>query len=237
MKKWLMVILALVLLYGCKEGGSDSNPNPGGNNWEKNPSSDQLCMATTPAGITIVSDRPTLAQYESRWSGELFHWADIDWEVLDEEFKNAKQYYCYTIGWDCKHAEPYQLTVRIKPWDSRCTDVESPLQPKEIYEYINGEWMCVDGWYWKQVVYIHLGDDPGQDHTTIYSEEPMMSQDFKAFQESAYTHELMHFFQEMAGLPFSEIPPQPPHSTVLSGYTVKLPDEEEETESELESNN
>jgi hypothetical protein len=75
------------------------------------------------------------------------------------------------------------------------------------------------------VIYFHLGDDPGIDHTTIYSEEPLTMVDYVAFQESAYPHELLHFFQEMSGLPFSEevYIPLP-----AIGYRVILPDEGEE---------
>ncbi len=191
------VALALALgCIGCKEQSSDDKKN---DPFAPPPSSETWTM-TTPAGITVITARSTIAQYESLWG----YWGNIDWVALDELFAYRKDYFCYQLNWDCKDTIPGQLMVYVKPWDSRCVDEESPTQPKEIYAYINGEWQCVDGWYWKRVVYFHLGDDPGWDRTVIYNEEPLISGDFYAFQETAYEHELMHFFQEMAGLPSSD---------------------------------
>jgi len=218
-KKWL-VILALILLCGCEENGSStpSNPNPGGL-----PPADQLWTGTTPAGINVVSDRPTLSLYESRWYEEGFHWDGIDWEALDELFYQTKDYYCNFIGWNCKNVEPHQLTIQIKSHASLdiCFDAETPSQPYEIYTFINGSYQCIDGWEWHGTTYTHLGDDPGQDHTLVFDE--LTSQGFRAWQETSVSHELMHFFQYVSGLSYSETPPTPP---VV--FIINLPDEEEE---------
>ena len=227
----LMVLMTCMILNCREENSSPSIPTTP--HWSSSPQ--RPWTAITPAGIRLVTDQSTIEQYEERWGGN-FHWEQIDWEILDKEFEYQKQYYCYTLNWDCKEVTPSHLTVYIKPWDGRCIDEESPNQPKEIYEYINGQWNCIDGWYSKQTIYLHLGDDPGIDHTVIFSEEPPSSIDYRAFQESAYSHELMHFFQEMSGRPFSEYdPPAGTIRTLIIGYTIILPtDQEEETEKEIE---
>ena len=191
----LILIFLITLALGCKEQKSSDHPDP----FAPPPPSETWTMIT-PAGITVITARSTIAQYESLYG----YWGNIDWEALDALFAYRKDYFCHQLDWNCKDTSPDQLTVYIKPWDSRCKDEESPTQPKEIYVFLNGQWMCVDGWYRTRVVYFHLGDDPGWDHETVYNEEPLMSAEFYAFQESAYEHELMHFFQEMGGLPFSD---------------------------------
>jgi len=216
-KKLLQVILIIIVLCaiaGCKEEGSSQSSLD--TSWSNPP--ERPWTAITPAGINIVTDRSTIDQYEIFWQGD-FHWEQIDWETLDEEFKIWKQYYCYDLNWDCKYTTSSDLTVYIKPWDSRCKDEEQPDQPQEICEYINGEWRCIDGWYWAQVIYFHLGDDPGIDHVRI-SEDGLSSITYTAFQESAYSHELLHFFQGMAGLPLIDAIYSPP---TISGYTIILP--------------
>jgi len=225
MKVLLVILVITMLISGCKEEGGDSsssNLTPGANPIP----ADQLWVGTTPAGINIVSDKGTLSQYEYRWYVEGFHWADIDWEALDEQFYTAKEYYCNVIGWDCKNIGPYQLTIRIMPHAPLdvCFDAETPSAPYEIHAFINGAWQCWDGWEWHGTIYTHLGDDPGQDHETIYSEDPLSSQEFRAWQETSVPHELMHFFQYMSGLPYSETLPSPP----IVVYIIKLPDEEVE---------
>ena len=224
MKRFILTLcVMLLLLTGCKEQGSSDSSSRYNPYWDSPP--ERPWVAVTPAGIQLITDLSTIDQYEARWGG-VFHWENIDWETLDKEFEFYKQYYCYQLNWDCKNANTSQLTVYIKPWDNRCQDAESPCQPKEIYVYINGEWQCIDGWYWEQVIYFHLGDDPGQDHTTIFTEDGLTTADYGAFQESAYSHELLHFFQQMAGLPFSEDVYYPPRIA----YILHLPDEETEGE-------
>ena len=226
-KKLLQVVLIVITLCaiaGCKEeGSSDSSQST---SWSRYPS--RPWTAITPAGIKLVTDKSTIDQYEVFWWGD-FHWERIDWETLDEEFRIWKQYYCYDLDWDCKHTIPSDLTVFIKPWDSRCKDEETPDQPQEICEYLNEEWMCIDGWYYRQVIYFHLGDDPGIDYTLI-SEEGLTSVDYRAFQNSAYSHELLHFFQAMAGLPLIDAVYSPP---TISGYTIILPRMEIDEEDEI----
>jgi len=225
-KKLLQIVLIIIVLYAitsCKEdGSSQSSPDT---SWSSYPS--RPWTAITPAGIKLVTDITTIDQYEVFWQGD-FHWEQIDWETLDKEFKIWKQYYCYELDWDCKHAIPSDLTVYIKPWDSRCKDEEIPDQPQEICEYINGEWQCIDGWYWEQVIYFHLGDDPGIDHCRI-SDDDLSSITYVAFQESAYSHELLHFFQDMSGLSFSDTVSLP---STISGYNIILPHEEKNSEDE-----
>jgi len=201
----LTILIAITLaslalgLAGCKESGSSDNTPPSA---FTPPPPSELWTITTPAGITVITAKSTIAQYESLYG----YWGNIDWEALDALFEARKSYYCGqdSLNWDCKDTTPSQVTVHIKPWDSRCKDEETPTQPKEIYVFLNGKWQCIDGWYWVRVVYFHLGDDPGWDHILILNEDPLISMDYYAFQESAYEHELMHFFQEMAGLPFSD---------------------------------
>lgn len=233
MRKFLLILLLLCLL-SCREKGSHSSAPPPPD-WAYPPK--EPWTITTPAGIKIVADQSTINLYKERWELEGFVWDKIDWEALDEEFLYQKEYYCTTLNWDCKNSQPSDLTVYIKSHASLsvCTDKETPTQPYEIYVYINGSYQCIDGWYQPstQTVYFHLGDDPGQDHTLILSEEPPSSQEFRAFQESAYPHELMHFFQDMAGRPMVDNDPAAGTlGTSISGYQIILPEEEVEEEEE-----
>lgn len=186
--------------------------------WNDPPPPSRSWTAVTPAGINLITDTATIDQYEVFWQGN-FHWEGIDWEVVDKEFALWKQYYCYDLNLDCKHTVPSDLTLYIKPWDSRCVDAETPEQPQEICEYINGEWQCIDGWYWERVIYFHLGDDPGVNHVHV-SDDGLSSITYGAFQESAYSHELLHFFQDMAGFTPSDIVYYPP------GWMMILPGED-----------
>ena len=214
MKKIWLILLVCLLLIGCKEGESHNTPEDVSKPWVARPQ--QSWVAVTPMGISLIADVTTIHQYNALWDG-ISYWEEIDWDMLDAMFIAYQQYYCYELGWNCKGATPSQLTVHIKPWNVGCKDEEQPDQPKEIYDYLNGEWQCVDGWYWQRTIYIHLGDDAGVDYTLV-SEDGLTSQTYNAFQFTAYSHELLHFFQSMAGLPFSD--------GVMGGYTLTLPEGE-----------
>jgi len=227
-KKLLQVVLIVITLctiVSCKEEERSSQSSLD-TSWSNYPS--RPWTAITPAGINIVTDKSTIDQYEVLWSGA-FHWEEIDWEALDKEFEFYKQYYCYQLNWDCKYVIPSDLTVYIKSWDGRCKDEETPDQPQEICEYINGKWQCIDGWYWAQVIYFHLGDDPGINYTRI-SDDSLSSITYTAFQNSAYPHELLHFFQAMSGLPLIDAVYSP---LTISGYTIILPHMEIDEEDEI----
>jgi hypothetical protein len=228
----LVLMLSMILIISCKEEGSgSSSPTPQPKPWTSPPSNPSLeTPPTTPAGICILVENDTVDQYMSRWESEGFVWSNIDWASLDRIFEEKKEYYCTTLNWNCREGVTFSnLTVYIKPWCPTCVDEESPLQPYEIYEYINGQWQCIDGWYYKNVVYIHLGDDPGQDHDLLDTDGNIVGS-YKAFEESSYSHELLHFFQEVAGLPFSDDTYIPGGTT--SGYTIILPSEEEDEKDE-----
>ena len=202
---WLIIPILPFLIISCLEQSEDDTPI----------SRPVIWTITSPMGITIMADQLTIDQYNAYWGS--YYWDGIDWPALDEEFLNWKQYLCYDMNWNCKEIDPSYLTVYIQPWSDQCVDEESPLCPKEILHPSMG---CIDGWYQNQMAYFHLGDDPGQDFR-------FMGTGYKAFELSAYSDELLHFFQQMSGLPFSHEIYQ--HSTQ---YTIILPCECGETEFE-----
>jgi len=239
MKKMLLcfVLLSAVVfgLYSCKEGGGSSSDTPSPNS-PNHPTATAWTM-TTPAGITVSTERSTIAQYNTHWelniaNAQTWKWEDIDWITLDEAFAIFKEFYCNHLGWDCKDAQPYELTIYVKPWDSRCVDVETPSQPYEIYEYINGGWNCIDGWLspGDKTIYFHFGDDPGTDHETTYEGK---TTSYFAFEETALPDELRHFFQMKAGRELANnSDPTPPIHQIMTtvGYKIILPEEEETEE-------
>lgn len=216
----IMLLLLIILCWGCKENDSNKRSQLPFNI----PSipSEQLWVGVTPKGINIISDKMTISQYESYWMSENLLWEEIDWQALDELFFRAQEYYCQQLEWNCKSVQPYQLTIRIMPWDSRCIDAESPLQPQEIYTYINGSWQCIDGWLWQGTIYTHLGDDPGRDHVLIIDGNSP-SYYYRAWEESSVPHELMHFFQYISGLPYSEDSPSLP--SLVTIYKIEFLEE------------
>lgn len=231
MKKLLniLLVLSIVAIVSCKEGG-DSSSNTPEPNTPNSPTATAWRM-TTSAGINVATERSTITQYNTHWevnaaNAQTWKWEDIDWVILDEAFDIFKEYYT-NLGWDVKDAQPYELNIYIKPWDSRCVDAETPSQPYEIYEYINGGWNCIDGWFShdNRTIYFHLGDDPGTDHETTYEGVTTF---YYAFEETALPDELRHFFQWKAGRPEenNNDPTPPIHGTVLSGYRLTLPGEE-----------
>ena len=205
-KTFTIVILTFIILAlffsGCKEKKSDS-PAPATPQTRLN---NPEWHTTTPAGIKVGANNSTIAQYEQRWNKK---WSDIEWSKLDELFEYYKQYYCVQLDWDCKGSSPAQLSVHIMPWDSRCKDEETPEWPYEIYAYLNGGWVCVDGWFPYQseglVMYIHLGDDPGVSWSRYRDDGTL--EEFYAFEVSAYPHELYHFFQAVSGRPVTDATP------------------------------
>ncbi len=247
MKKCLMATLSFILLFGasiflngCQESGGDSAPTP---NSPNSPTSTAWTY-TTPAGITVSTERSTITQYNSHWEVNLsnavtWKWEDIDWLTLDEAFEIFKCFYCNYLDWNCKDAQPYELKIYIKPWDSRCVDAETPSQPYEIYEYVGDAWQCVDGWLspGNSTIFFHMGDDPGTDHDTIYEG---VTTPYFAFEETALPDELRHFFQMKAGRPMENnndpMPPSGPNAihcvngvpqtgVTVVGYTIILPGE------------
>ena len=229
MKRLILILLIISFLgSSCKEDGSSGSGAVPLEDPHARPPASELWEIHTPAGIYVITDKSTIVQYESLWGW----WGNINWGTLDELFDYYKDYYCgeSNLNWNCKDAHQSQLTVYIKPWDPRCKDEETPTQPKEIYAYLNGQYQCIDGWYWVRTIYLHLGDDPGWDHETVYQEEPLVSELFYAFTETSYPHEIMHLFQDIASLPYSEssyMGNVVMGSTII-GYRLILPDEEEE---------
>jgi len=117
-----------------------------------------------------------------------YTWEDIEWQRLDELFDDYKAYYI-SQGWDLRNAFPYLLTIGIQPWNEQCSSRTS----RRIYAGVSGwGWICCQGWYHppSNTANFHLGTDPGVDTENYY-----------AFQQSAFPDELKHFFQNMAGRP------------------------------------
>lgn len=229
-------LLSSLLLSSCKEGGgSDSSPIP--QNTPNEPT-DTAWRYNTPAGINVYAERSTTTQYNEHWAVNIsnevsWRWEDIDWITLDEAFAIFKKFYCEDLGWNCKHIEPWQVNVFIKPYAplSQCNDAETPEQPYEIYEFINGGWNCTDGWFRPSTntMYFHLGDDPGVDHILIHDDGTQTP--YFAFEETALQDELRHFFQAASGRPVgNNDDPVPPIHQIISnmtmGYRIILPGEE-----------
>jgi len=242
MKRLVLLLMVCILglsQFSCNESGDSSKTPP--QNTPNAPTPIAWTMAT-PAGISVASERNTVVQYNQHWQVNLsnevtWKWEDIDWITLDEAFSIFKQFYCFQLGWDCKDVQPYELNVYIKPWDSRCVDAETPSQPYEIYEYINGGWNCIDGLYNNnnRTIYFHLGDDPGTDHYTTYEGTTTY---YYAFEETSLSDELRHFFQWKAGRDqANNNDPTPPihEIAVAVGYRIILsPEDSEEGEEETQ---
>lgn len=191
-----LFILTMVWV-ACKEQNRNDSQAEQQKAWEKPPVT--AWTYTTKGGMLIQMEQSTREQYELRWNGEGFYFNDIDWEVLDEIFYAVRDYYV-SLGWNVSGAS-YQAKVYIKPWDDRCHDAENLDQPYEISEVLNsGQDGCQDGWSWHGWIYFHLGDDPGQGHWFLPN-DGRPSVWFDAFMETAFPHEVKHFFQVVAGLP------------------------------------
>lgn len=204
----LCALMSLVILIGCKEV-DDNRRKALPNTRLMNPE----WQTTSPKGIRVGANDSTIMQYEERWSSE---WDKIDWSALDSIFDFHKHYYCYQLGWDCKDAAPSQVLVYIMPWDRICVDAETPEWPYEIYAYLNGGWVCWDGWFTRDtgelIIYIHLGDDPGVNWSR-YNKDVL--EEFYAFEASAYPHELYHFFQAMSGREVTDNDPIVPYGVTM----------------------